>query len=693
MGRMITANIAIIIVATMLAGVAVAYDEVATHPIITGKAAEMSQIDRYIKSNLSYTLGLESKLKHNSGYNTVKKWLDIGSTVEDAPDELIPCRASNHFHNPLVGDWAYAGLSELWNYFCPNWLSPINSRRFSAITWATNYLEPSPDGAITSFNLVSGSNSWTKSREYYYQALTNENPIEREASFAETFVALGQTLHLLEDMGVPAHVRDDFLNSHLYQNRFRNPYEFYVKTNIDIVNNLTKEQIEAVRPRFTKPRLTQFWDANVYHVSGQPSQMPAVFTDRVLQGQAGLSEYTNANFVSEATLFKNFSYPSEQSTIQAPMPIPDPIEPAWQATRRYYIKQSPSEWETGYFLAGSSYLELYAAHYSTNPGFTLPILDDRVHDDYAKRLLPRAVGYSAALIDYFFRGQLGVSFATNGIRVKNLSKEGMTYYHDSATNNDIGMIEVYYDDSDNVRHLLNSYDLATGSINVLAPGQETPVIEFETPDDNVKKQRYIIAFKGKLRNEEGAVVGRVYVPTVYYLTTVNEVDKIARVDMDGSNRTIVADTQLANIWLGRFSLSPDGNALVFMNLVYTDGYNASILHVDLTTGLLSYLTSGNSPDWSPDGTKIVFSRELDRVGESADEQIFIRDIISGVETQFRDARSVAEAITNVEPHTAPRTQSVQQLRSHAEHGNENINGDYHGYRYFPPDPRSGRRDQ
>ena len=33
-------------------------------------------------------------------------------------------------------------------------------------------------------------------------------------------------------------------------------------------------------------------------------------------------------------------------------------------------------------------------------------LDDKVHADYGRKLFPRAIGYSAGLIDYFFRGKI-----------------------------------------------------------------------------------------------------------------------------------------------------------------------------------------------------------------------------------------------------------------------------------------------
>lgn len=39
---------------------------------------------------------------------------------------------------------------------------------------------------------------------------------------------------------------------------------------------------------------------------------------------------------------------------------------------------------------------------SDDKGF---VLDSRVYEDYAALLLPRAIGYSAGLLDYFFRGR------------------------------------------------------------------------------------------------------------------------------------------------------------------------------------------------------------------------------------------------------------------------------------------------
>jgi hypothetical protein len=44
----------------------------------------------------------------------------------------------------------------------------------------------------------------------------------------------------------------------------------------------------------------------------------------------------------------------------------------------------------------------------------IPALDGGVYEDYARKLLPRAVGYSAGLIKYFFRGNIEITLPNTG---------------------------------------------------------------------------------------------------------------------------------------------------------------------------------------------------------------------------------------------------------------------------------------
>ena len=48
---------------------------------------------------------------------------------------------------------------------------------------------------------------WDNAREYYHLALASPSSADRETNFAKTFQSLGQVIHLIEDMAVPAHVR------------------------------------------------------------------------------------------------------------------------------------------------------------------------------------------------------------------------------------------------------------------------------------------------------------------------------------------------------------------------------------------------------------------------------------------------------------------------------------------------------
>jgi len=66
-------------------------------------------------------------------------------------------------------------------------------------------------------------------------------------------------------------------------------------------------------------------------------------------------------------------------------------------------------WETnegkGYLLAAVDYYDDWRGKAPSDNGELekLPVLDNNVYAEYASLLIPRAVGYSAGLLDYFFR--------------------------------------------------------------------------------------------------------------------------------------------------------------------------------------------------------------------------------------------------------------------------------------------------
>ncbi|MDH3772648.1 MAG: hypothetical protein OET79_16945, partial [Nitrospirota bacterium] len=122
----------------------------------------------------------------------------------------------------------------------------------------------------------------------------------------------------------------------------------------------------------------------------------------------GVTEYTNANFFSDDTIpgqdSTNLAYPRLAELVPAPT---IPFGPQYFTLPR---------------LGAPSELKARVAKYTGNQSFSkfrlanleLDLLnqlrlDDLVYEAYSINLIPRAVGYSAAVLDYFFRGQLQVA--------------------------------------------------------------------------------------------------------------------------------------------------------------------------------------------------------------------------------------------------------------------------------------------
>jgi len=204
------------LIATLISENASGFDEADSHPRITRRAISSSAFNNYLNLNLSWSAGYDTEITETLDNATIKKpvlaWLRDGSSQEDKP----LCRAGNHFHNPLM----------LWNESSVNdfklqniWCGTVWGTLFSNVTWATGYLAPPPNGDKANLYYdpyldPPAPNNWDSARIYYYKALTKTDTETRETNFAKTFQAVGMVMHLLEDMAVPAHVRNDF-TSHL----------------------------------------------------------------------------------------------------------------------------------------------------------------------------------------------------------------------------------------------------------------------------------------------------------------------------------------------------------------------------------------------------------------------------------------------------------------------------------------------
>ncbi len=171
-----------------------AHEDRLIHPEITKMAAENPEFDAYLKNNLNFKNGVETQTPSNNG-NTILYWLREGSKREDSP----MCRASNHFHDPMNTKlWNTAGMSDSpwWiNIYCHDY-TPF----YSTVTWATGFTAPTSTPIPYNPGNEKSPNMWANARSLYLSALTATTQTTREDNFAQMFTALGQVLHLIQEV-------------------------------------------------------------------------------------------------------------------------------------------------------------------------------------------------------------------------------------------------------------------------------------------------------------------------------------------------------------------------------------------------------------------------------------------------------------------------------------------------------------
>lgn len=333
----------------------------------------------------------------------VSEWLGEGGEREDLPKWYLPyIRSANHFHNPLESEIENAGFSG----FLSGWLFQGES----SVLWSQKEEGLQSPG---------GCYSWRDVRYYFHSALTATDKTKRDIYFAATFRGLGQLMHLVQDLSVPEHARDAGHILPAYESWALKNVNFNYDTGQISVFDNQQGQLRPLESSvyfyntsallqpspFSEADIPIAWlfDANQYTGSNP---------DDTMSPGIGLSEYTNANFLSKGTLFSDFPYPAETSVDVEKYEITHPFLTD-TVSRKYYIKARDGD--SGYRLSGVGYLYYYENTYNNHPYDTnfdyvvqFPPMDRYVFEDYAKKLIPRAVGYSGALLEYFFRGRMQV---------------------------------------------------------------------------------------------------------------------------------------------------------------------------------------------------------------------------------------------------------------------------------------------
>ena len=423
----------------------------------------------YLIDQVGYKKGIEEVFSDGKKTMRVWEWIRDGGRYEDEP---YYTRSFNHYHDPLQ-PWYIAGFDKTFK---------------SSLIWAQN------QGLIGS--LLGGDWDWKKARACFYKGLTATTKTERDKNLADTFRALGQIMHLVHDGVVPAHVRND---PHLY-------VEFLGlkigKFHFEkwILDNFGRIQLKAapfdksifdIIPEATAPiPIANIFDTNRYDGTNL-----SVATG----SQIGITEYTNANFFSEGRIFIKYPHPALEDTnifsIDGKNPELADAEDG-KLDRRIYVKKIFGEPLDR--LASFSYISfdcIKKGHYEFSPY----VLDDKVYEEYASKLLPRAVGYSAGLLEYFFRGKL--DFKQSGTKPNGDIEITITNSSDEPLVE--GVLKLYYDNDQGERKEVT----LTPSAVINIPKTGTFVTTFSSPP-GFNPEKIMLLYDGQLGKEKGAVIGK-----------------------------------------------------------------------------------------------------------------------------------------------------------------------------------------
>jgi hypothetical protein len=356
---------------------------------------------------------------------TIKGWLMRGSIREDdAKGEANP---QDDPYNPDL-------RRPLHHFFDPLFNRPLT---VPGLWVLDSDVHKAPDWAAGSHDVFSQPNtpeagrrnhfSIFDAREAMYRALTgkkqdgtnaapgasdNDPAPEnvRKAYWATTFRALGDILHLNQDMAQPQHTRNEphsgkggWLAEELLTGH-TSVLEKYIEARAtgDTSYTLDGQPIQPVplaydtNPAYPLPVFDKYSD----YWSTSPGSGS-------LSGK-GLADYSNRGFFTPKYNYGNSTYP---------WPSGGTLETVFMnGALQKFLRVSVTDQYTGETVSirnsTRSIWDDILENFGLSPTYTMTRIN---YDEMAGLLIPRAVAYSAGLINYFFRGKLEMSLPEEGV--------------------------------------------------------------------------------------------------------------------------------------------------------------------------------------------------------------------------------------------------------------------------------------
>lgn len=408
---------------------------------------------------------------------------DLQSTVESARG-LVGLGAIYEDH-PDPRSWPPPPPSQ-WR-FLRHFYDPQQNGKGLGVAWSSRQWVLEADGDIAEQEF-----SLHHAREFYMEALTRQDAQSREQQLVLLLQSMGRAVHHLQDMTQPAHVRDDPHPPYPIED---DPYESYTET--QFVQN--RRPLPAAACGEAPIDLHQFDTAAKFWSNAGK----------------GVAEFTSNNFVSQDTNFPRTGNASSSH----PLP-PFPAAPVYETTTLGALGIS-GLWShvpirflglpVSDAISGGGCLNPRAAtlsflsHDLQLPSFPHWQLNIFNFEENYRILFPRAINYSAGLIDYFFRGRLElVSYALVGNDVQIVVRNASAAQFAFADGSEAGTEEfsLYYEAQNGERR---RWPLANDDLNgaTLAHG-DMLTLSFPMPADVAGTDNpFLLVFNGTIGTEAG----------------------------------------------------------------------------------------------------------------------------------------------------------------------------------------------
>lgn len=414
-----------------------------------------------------------------------------GAYFEDVIKSTI---SFNHFFDPQWGGGVGRGLTVE-----PFDALPIGIHGVASPHWITEDVATYTDQYY----------SFTKGQQALFDAFSAYSPNERANYFGFAFQSVGHLVHHVQDMAQPQHVRNE---PHLHDDVIpipKHPIEH-------------KWALPAARYELRTKELFPTADSMAAVIAANPvypvpvfSRAPDYFSN--ITPYSGMADFTAKNYVAflvnlgqagYTATSRNGAWVLSNTSPEFPLPNgvnvdgtnkrielqPAPYQASSAGAKAYYV--------VGKVFDGASNTSRDDQRLARESALGLPLargagmrlfsgVDEQVWVDGYNILFPRAVAFSAGLINHFFRGKLSFSKSSGAVwTIRNLSSSTMS-----------GHFFVYAEDADGMRSMWPS----SAGFETIVPNASLNITLASEPPASIKK--LVLVFTGQLGSESGRVAG------------------------------------------------------------------------------------------------------------------------------------------------------------------------------------------